>query len=162
MTFQLANTASALERAVDAITEAGRKLEYCQMQVRLARSASNESLPEEDKLLNVIDALQRIEHIIRKRYETVTHQLKVVQMQFMIETEQEKATQDINSDSGNSPVRPLRDLSSLPRFIDHDGDTVRGTSLDGMSYAGTVVRGDVGPASTSKSYQATSEQLPFQ
>ena len=28
--------------------------------------------------------------------------------------------------------------------IDHDGDTVRGTSSDGMSYAGTVVRGGIG------------------
>ena len=28
----------------------------------------------------------------------------------------------------------VHDLSSLPRFIDHEGETVRGTSSDGMSY----------------------------
>ena len=112
MVFQLANTAGALERAGDILEEAGRKLEDCQMQVRLARPASNEPLPEEEKLLNVIDALQRIEHTIRERQETTAHQLKAVKMQFMIEVEQAKDAQDLNSNSDNSPVQPLRDLSS--------------------------------------------------
>ena len=88
-----------------------------------------------------MDALQRIEHNIRERRDTVTDQLKGAQMNFMIEVEQGRATQDTYSDSDRGTVRPLRDLSSLPRYIDHDGDTVRGTSSDGMSYAGTVVRG---------------------
>ena len=64
------------------------------------------------------------------------------------------------TDSGT--MRPAQDLSSLPRFIDHDGETIRDTSSDGMSYAGTVVRGGVGHSTASSSYQATSEQLPFQ
>lgn len=59
-------------------------------------------------------------------------------------------------------MRPAQDLSSLSRFLDHDGVTVRDTSSDGMSYAGTVVRGGVGHSTASSSYQATSEQLPFQ
>ena len=116
---------------------------------------------QEEQLLNVIDALQ-IEHIIQERRDTVADQLKSVQANFMIEIKQGRATQDTNSDSDWGTVRPLRDLSSLPRYIDHDGDTVRGTSSDGMSYAGTVVRGGIGPSSTSESYQAASEQLPFQ
>ena len=45
MAFQLTNIASALERAEEAITEAGRTLEHCRAQVRLARPASNEPLP---------------------------------------------------------------------------------------------------------------------
>ena len=83
-------------------------------------------------------------------------------MNFMIDVEQGRANQDTNSDTNSDTVQPIRDLSSLPRYIDHDGDTVRGTSSDGMSYAGTVVRGGIGPSSTSGSSQATSEQLPFQ
>ena len=83
-------------------------------------------------------------------------------MNLMIEMELGRATQDSNSGSDRGTVPPLRDLSSPPRYIDHDGDTVRGTSSVGMSYAGTVVRGGIGPSSTSEFYQATSEQLIFQ
>ena len=48
MAFQLAKIASALERATDAIIEAGRQLDDCRMVVRLARPESNEPLPEEE------------------------------------------------------------------------------------------------------------------
>ena len=53
-------------------------------------------------------------------------------MNFMIDAERQRVNQ--GTDSGS--VIPVHDLSSLPRFIDHDGETVRGTSSDGMSYAG--------------------------
>ena len=66
---------------------------------------SSESLPEEEKLLNVIDALKRIEHTTWERQETAAHQLKAVQMQFIIEVEQAKDTQDLNSNSDNGPVQ---------------------------------------------------------
>ena len=62
---------------------------------------------------------------------------------------------------GPEPNSARSKKNSLPRYIDQDGDTVRETSSDGMSISGTVVRGDIGPSSTSESYQATSEQLPF-
>ena len=57
----------------------------------------------------------------------------------MIDAEQQRVNQ------GTDTAILVHDLSSLPRFIDHDRETVRGTSSDGMSYAGTVVRG-VGPS----------------
>ena len=57
-------------------------------------------------------------------------------------------------------LRPVGDLSFLPRFIDHDEEAVRDTSSDGLSHAGTVVRGGIGPSTVSSSYQATSEQPP--
>ena len=85
MAFQLTNIASALERAEEAISW-------------LLDRRRNERLPEEEQLLNVIDALQRIEHIIRKRWYRAD-QLKGVQMNFMIEIKQGRATQDTNSDS---------------------------------------------------------------
>ena len=160
MAFQLANISGALERAAEAITEATLKLEYCHAQVSSARIVMNEPLPEEEEILGAIDATHRIERNMRSRFDTVTEQLKSVQMNFMIDVEQRRANQDTNSDTNSDTVQPIRDLSSLPRY--HDGDTVRGTSSDGMSYAGTVVRGGIGPSSTSGSYQATSEQLPFQ
>lgn len=52
-------------------------------------------------------------------------------------------------------LRPVGDLSSLPRFIDHDEEAVRDTSSDGLSHAGGI-----GPSTVSSSYQATSEQPP--
>ena len=67
--------------------------------------------------------------------------------------------QDGTTDSGAHG--PEQDLSSFPRFVDHDGETIRDTSSDGMSYAGTVVRGGVGHSATSTPCQATSEQLPM-
>ena len=162
MASQLANISGALQRATEAITEATLRLEYCHMQVSSARIVINEPLPEEEEIQSVIVAIHRIEQNIRSRCDTVTQQLKCLQMNFMIDAEQERVNQGTNSDTNSDTVRPIRDLSSLPRYIDHDGDTVRGTSSDGMSYAGTVVRGGVGPSSTSGSYQATSEQLPYQ
>ena len=56
-----------------------------------------------------MDALQRIEHNIRERRDTVTDQLTGAQMNFMIEVEQGRATQDTYSDSDRGTVRPLRD-----------------------------------------------------
>ena len=78
MAFQLARTANALERAIDAISAAGRQLDDCRMVVRLARPESNEPLREEEQILNVREALQRIEHLISDRREAVTGQLKEV------------------------------------------------------------------------------------
>ena len=120
MAFQLAKTASALERAMDAISEAGRQLDDCRMVVRLARPESNEPLPEEEQLLNVIDALQRIGHLISERRDVVTGQLKDVQMNFLIEMEQGRATQDSNSDSDRGTVPPLRDLSVEAESLEPD------------------------------------------
>ena len=162
MAFQLANISHSLGRAAEASLEAIRKLEYCHAQVNAARTVLNEPLPEEEEILGAIEAIQRIEHKIRSRFDTVTDQLKSVQMNFMIDFEWRRTNQDTTSDTNSETVRPIRDLSSLPRSIDHDGDTVRGTSSDGMSYAGTVVRGGIGQSTTIGSYQATSEQLPCQ
>ena len=52
--------------------------------------------------------------------------------------------------TNNGIMRAAQD-PSLPRFIDHDGGTFRDTSSDGMSYAGTVVRGGVGQSTASSS-----------
>ena len=112
--------------------------------------------------MGAIEAIQRIEHKIRSRFDTVADQLKSVQMNFMIDVELGRANQDTNSDTNSDAVQPIRDLSSLPRYIDHDGDTVRGTSSDGMTCAGTVVRGGIRQSTTSGSYQAASEQLSYQ
>lgn len=93
---------------------------------------------------------------IQARQETIAQQLKCIQLDFMIAAE-------LRSEKANaigSSFRPVGDLSSLPRFIDHDGETIRDTSSDGLSYAGTVVRGGIGPSTASSSYQATLEQLP--
>ena len=158
MSFQLANISGALERATEAIAEATLKLEDCLAQIHSARTSAHEPLPEEAEIQSAIDSIRRIERSIQSRSDTVTQQLKCVQMNFMIDAERQRVNQ--GTDSGS--VIPVHDLSSLPRFIDQDGETVRGTSSDGMSYAGTVVRGGIGPSTTSSSYQATSEQLPFQ
>ena len=40
--------------------------------------------------------------------------------------------------------RLLLDLSSLPRVVDADGDTVKAVSSDGLSYEGTVEKRGVG------------------
>ena len=55
-----------------------------------------------------------------------------------------------------------QDLSFRLRDVDPDGETIRDTSSDGMSFAGTVVRGGVGHSAASGNYQATSEELSFQ
>ena len=159
MSFHLANIAVALDLANEAISEATMRLEDCHAQVCSARVHALEPLPEEIDIQRAIEALKRIKQSTQSRSDTVTQQLKVVQMNFMIEAE----TQRVHVGTTHSEtVRPVHDLSSLPRRIDHDGETVRETSSDGMSYAGTVVRGGIGPSTASSSYQATSEQLPFQ
>lgn len=70
--------------------------------------AISEPLLEEEQLLNVRDALQRIEHLISERRKVVTGQLKGVQMHFTIEMEQGRATQDSNSgsDRGHRSATP--------------------------------------------------------
>ena len=159
MSFHLAHISGALELATEAIAEATLRLEDCRAQVCLARIDAHEPLPEEADIQIAIDAISRIKRNIQSRSDTVTQQLKCVQMNFMIDAERQR----VNMGTTHSEtVRPVHDLSSLPRFIDHDGETVRETSSDGMSYAGTVVRGGIGPSTTSSSYQATSVQLPFQ
>ena len=132
MSFQLANISGALERATEAIAEATLKLEDCLAQIHSARTSAHEPLPEEAEIQSAIDSIRRIERSIQSRSDTVTQQLKCVQMNFMIDAERQRVNQ--GTDSGS--VIPVHDLSSLPRFIDHDGETVRGTSSDGMSYAG--------------------------
>ena len=66
MAFQLTNIASALERAEEAIAEAGRH--------GTLSGAGRMNQSQKKNNLNVIDALQRIEHIIRERRDTVTDQ----------------------------------------------------------------------------------------
>ena len=153
MSFHLTNISVALDLANEAISEAIMRLEDCRAQVCCARVDALEPLPEETDLQIAIDAIRRIKQSVQSRSDTVTQQLKVVQMNFMIEAERQR----VNMGTTHSEtVRPVHDLSSLPRFIDHDGETVRETSSDRMSYAGTVVRGGIGPSTASSSYQAPS------
>ena len=159
MSFHLANISVALDLANEAVAEATMRLEDCRTHVCSARVDANEPLPEEADIQTAMDALRRIKQSVQSQTDTVTQQLKAVQMNFMVEAEgRREHAGTINSGT----MRPAQDLSSLPRFIDHDGETIRDTSSDGMSYAGTVVRGGVGHSAASSSYQATSEQLPFQ
>ena len=159
MSFHLANISVALDLANEAVAEANLRLEDCRAQVRSTRVDTHETLPEEADIQIALDALRRIKQSVQSRSDTVTQQLKVVRMNFIVEAEgRRKHAGTTNSGT----ARPAQDLSSLPRFIDHDGETIRETSSDGMSCAGTVVRGGVGHSKASSSYQATSEQLHFQ
>ena len=161
MSFHLANMSAALDLARAAVADATMRLEDCQGQVCFARIDALEPLPEEADIHIAMDALRRIQQSIQSRTDTVSQRLKTVQMNFMIEAEGRRE-QAGTTNSGTMTMRPAQDLSSLPRFIDHDGETIRDTVSDGMSYAGTVVPGGVGHSTASSSYQATSEQLPFQ
>ena len=79
--------------------------------------------------MGAIEAIQRIEHKIRSRFDTVADQLKSVQMNFMIDVELGRANQDTNSDTNSDTVQPI-DLLSLPRYIDHDFVERRGEHRD--------------------------------
>ena len=94
MDFQLANISGSLERAAEASLEAIRKLEYCHAQAKAARTVWNEPLPE---VVGASEAIQRIEHKILSRFETVTDQLKFVQMNFMMDVQLERVTQSYQS-----------------------------------------------------------------
>ena len=161
MSFHLANISVALDLANEAIDEAIMRLEDCRTQVCLARIDAHEPLLEEADIQIAIDAVMRTKRSVQSRSDSVTQQLKDVQMNFMIEAERQRVNMG-TTHSHSETVRPVHDLSSLPRLIDHNGETVRETSSDGTSYAGTVVRGGIGRSTASSSYQATSEQLPFQ
>ena len=59
------------------------------------------------------------EHLgIQARQETVAQQLKRIQVDFMIAADLWRET--VSTREGS--LRPVGDLSSLPRFIDHDGE----------------------------------------
>lgn len=87
ISFPLANIATALDLASEAVVEAIRRLEDCRAQVCCARVEAQEPLPEEADIQVAMDALRRIKQGIQSRTDTVTQQLKSVQMNFMIEAE---------------------------------------------------------------------------
>ena len=157
MAASLSSACTSLSRAIDAVTDANDRLQESLLLIRAARPASEE-LQEEAAVQMLIENGNRVVQDLQFRYDLVAQQLKCWQMSFMVNAADQRT---VGSDRSVS-VRPVYDLSSLPRVIDPEGDTVRGTSSDGLSYAGTVVRGGIGVSNASSSYHATSEQLPFQ
>ena len=157
MAASLSSACTSLSRAIDAVTDANDRLQESLLLIRAARPASEE-LQEEAAVQMLIENGNR-----SRTGSSISLWLGGPTAE-MLANElygQCSGPETVGSDRSVS-VRPVYDLSSLPRVIDPEGDTVRGTSSDGLSYAGTVVRGGIGVSNASSSYHATSEQLPFQ
>ena len=108
---------------MEAMEKATRNLEDGLRQLGAIRGDAQELSADETDVQSAIDTVRNINLRIQARQETLAQQLKRIQVDFMIAADMRRETGSTREGS----LRPVSDLSSLPGFIDHDGETVRDT-----------------------------------